>query len=135
MAEGSIVPVPMACTFNYIYLTSHPSSAFSRPSFILLSSWVPLLWPVVFAIAILSFMPPALAPFLNQVNFLLFTIPVYYSISLSPLFVHLHPGAPSSAPSFPLDTSKARVSTRFRHSGSAFAEPKIFFPYLFSPSS
>ena len=135
MAGGSIVLVPLACTFNYIYPTLYPRSAFSRASCILLSLWVPLLWPVVFAIGIPPFMPPALAPVLNQVNFLLFTIPVYHGISPSPLLVHVPTGAPSFTPSFPLDTPKGRVSTSFRHSGSTLAEPKIFFPYLFFPPS
>ena len=135
MAGGSIVPVLMACTFNYIYSMPHSSSVFSRPSFTLLSSWVLLLWPAVLAIGIPSFMPPALAPFLNQVNFLLFAIPVNYGISPWTLLVHLPLGAPFSTPSFPLDIPKGHVSTGFRHSGSTLPEPKIFFPYLFSPSS
>ena len=94
-----------------------------------------LLWPAVLPFGIPSFMPPSLTPFLNQVNFLLFTIPVNYGISPSPLLLHLPTGAPSSTPSFPLDTSKGCVSTSFCHSGSTLAESKVFFPYLFSPFS
>ena len=71
--------------------------------------------------------PPLVTPFFNEVDFLLFPILSLNHFLQSPLLTHLFPGAPASAPVFPLYAPEGHIvscsSSFITHHSSSFIIP------------